>query len=179
MALKPTIFKLTIMVSDFNRDHYEGLNLTIAQHPSETTERMLVRVLAYCLNVQEFLSFTKGLSAVDEPDLWVKTLDDQIALWVDVGEPSPERIKKAARQSDQVKVYSFNSKSGSWWSQQREAFSQLNASVFQFQWPQIQAFAQIAERTMDLTLNISGDSVFIASGEKTCEVTWNTLQSIQ
>lgn len=92
MALKPTIFKFAIIVLDFNCDHYESLHLTVAQHPSETIERMLVRLLAYCSNAQEFLNISKGLCAVDEPDLWVKTLDDQMTLWIDVGEPSPERI---------------------------------------------------------------------------------------
>jgi uncharacterized protein YaeQ len=122
MALKPTIYKLKIMVSDLDREHYEALNLTVAQHPSETIERMLVRVLVYCLNAQEQLSFTRGLSAVDEPDLWVKTLDDQLALWIDVGEPAVERIKKATRIAAKVKVYSFNSKSASWWSQNQSSF---------------------------------------------------------
>ena len=67
--------------------------------------------MAYCINAQEGLVFTKGLSEVEEPDLWVRTMDDKTALWIDVGEPAPERIKKSSRKADQVRVYSFNSKS--------------------------------------------------------------------
>ena len=80
MALKPTIYKFRISLSDLNRNYYDSLNLTIAQHPSEKIERMMVRVLAYCINAQENLTFTKGLSEIDEPDIWVRTLDDQISL---------------------------------------------------------------------------------------------------
>ena len=75
MALKPTIYKFRISLSDLNRDYYDTLNLTIAQHPSETMERMLIRFLAYCLNTQERLTFSKGLSSPEEPDIWAQSLD--------------------------------------------------------------------------------------------------------
>ena len=111
MALKPTIYKAKINLSDINRNIYQALSLTIAQHPSETLERMMVRVLAFCLNADENLTFTKGLSAVEEPDIILKSLSDSTMLWIDVGEPSADRIKKATRIAEVVKVYSFNSKS--------------------------------------------------------------------
>ena len=97
VALKPTIYKFKIMLSDLDRNFFEPLNLTIAQHPSETLERMMVRVLAYCINAEERLEFTKGLSEPDQPDIWLRSLDDQLELWIDVGEPAAERIKKATR----------------------------------------------------------------------------------
>ena len=75
MALKPTIYKFKIALTDLNRNYYDTLNLTIAQHPSETLERMMVRMLAFCINAQESLSLTKGLSTVEEPDLWAHTPD--------------------------------------------------------------------------------------------------------
>ena len=85
MALKPTIYKLRIALSDLERNLYDSLNLTVALHPSETPQRMMARVLAYCLNAQEGLVFTKGLSEIEEPDLWVRTLDEKTTLWIDVG----------------------------------------------------------------------------------------------
>ena len=139
MALKPTIYKLRISLSDLNRDYYDTLNLTIAQHPSETLERMMARVLAFCINAQEHLAFTKGISAVEEPDIWARTLDDQISLWIDVGEPAVDRVKKATRLARVVKVYSFNSKSDVWWDQAQAKFKQLNVSVLRFDWQSIQA----------------------------------------
>ncbi len=177
MALKPTIFKFNIALSDLNRDHYDTLNLTVAQHPSETTERMMVRVLAFCINAQEQLAFTKGLSAVDEPDLWVRTLDDQLTLWIDVGEPAFDRVKKATHLAPQVKIYSFNSKSDVWWNQGQAKFGQLRASFYRFQWEAIQSLAALVQRTMEISITITGDSAYIAADSGQCEVSWFTLQA--
>lgn len=129
MALKPTIYKFRISLSDLNRDYYDSLNLTVAQHPSEKIERMMTRVLAYCINAQENLVFTKGLSEIDEPDIWVRTLDDKTALWIDVGEPAVDRIKKSSHLAEDVKIYCFNSKADVWWSQSEQKIKQLKASV--------------------------------------------------
>lgn len=176
MALKPTIFKMNINLSDLNKDLYETLNLTVAQHPSETQERMMARVLAYCLNAQEFLTFTKGLSVADDPDIWAKSLADEFLLWIDVGEPTFERIKKARRQAQAVKVYSFNSKSDVWWKQSQAEFATLDIDVYQFHYPQIQALSQLLKRTMELSLTISGDSVYVAAELGECEITCRALQ---
>ena len=136
----------------------------------------MVRVLAFCINAREQLAFTKGLCAVDEPDIWVRTLDDQITLWIDVGEPAVDRIKKAARLSPAVKVYSFNSKSDVWWDQGRAKFNELTVSIFQFQWERIQALAALVQRTMDLSITITGDSAYVAAESGECEVSWVPLQ---
>lgn len=178
MALKPTIYKFRISLSDLNQDHYDSLNLTVAQHPSEKVERMMARVLAYCINAQEDLTFTKGLSEIDEPDIWVRTLDDKIALWVDVGEPAVDRIKKASRLAEEVKIYCFNSKADVWWSQTEQKIKQFKASVYQFDWENIQALAALVERTMDVSISITGDSAYIAAALGECEVNWNTLQEL-
>jgi len=113
---------------------------------------------------------------VDEPDLWVRTPDGQTALWIDVGEPTAERIKKATRLSPVVKVYSFNSKSNVWWDQGRARFNELTASVFQFQWDSVQALAALVQRTMDLSITITGDSAYVAAEPGECEVSWVPLQ---
>lgn len=178
MAIKPTIYKFRISLSDLNRNYYDTLNLTIAQHPSENIERMMVRVLAFCINAQEHLVFTKGLSSVEEPDIWARSLDDQILLWIDVGEPAVDRIKKATRVSQSVKVYSFNSKSKSdvWWNRGQEKFKQLNASIFRFQWEKIQSLAKLVERTMAFSITITGDSAYVATELGECEVPWIVLQ---
>lgn len=176
MALKPTIFKFRISLSDINSNYYDTLNLTLAQHPSETLERMMVRVLAYCLNAQENLTFTKGLSEIDEPDIWLRTLDDQIALWIDVGEPSFDRIKKSSRLAKKVKVYSFNSKSDVWWEQSKNKIKQLNVSVFKFEWSDIQILSSYVQRTMDFSVSITGDSAYVATESGECDVSWLVLQ---
>lgn len=178
MALKPTIYKFSISLSDMNRAHYDALNLTVAKHPSENDERMMARLLAYCLNAQERLDFGAGLSEVDDPAISLTTLDDQLALWIDVGEPAFERIKKATRKAQQTKVYSFNSKSDVWWEQGKAQFSQLDVNVYRFNWNEIQAFAEMLERTMDFSVTISGNSAYIATAKGECEVHWEVLQEM-
>lgn len=176
MAIKPTIYKLKISLSDLERNHYDTLNLTLALHPSETVERMMVRVLAYCINAQEHLSFTKGLSAIDEPDIWARTLDDQISLWIDLGEPSVDRIKKSSRLAQDVKVYCFNSKSDVWWEQAKEKIKRLKVSIYRFLWQDVQVLATLVERTMEMSVTITGDSAYVATKLGECEVGWEILQ---
>ena len=176
MAIKPTIYKLRIAISDLNRDYYDSVNLTVALHPSETMERMMTRIVAYCLNAQENITFTKGLSMVEEPDIWVKTLDDQISLWIDVGEPAPDRIKKSNRLSPKVKIYSFNSKSSTWWEQSKNKVHQFkNVQFYQLDWQQVETLATFAKRTMDWSLSISGDIVYIAAESQECELVISEL----
>lgn len=171
MAIKPTIYKLNIAITDFNRDYYDSIQLTVALHPSETLERMMARVMAFCLDTQEHMTFTKGLSDAEEPNLWVKTLDDQIKLWVEVGEPAAERIKKSSRIAAQVKVYSFNGKSNTWWEQSKgKVQSFKNVRFYQFDWPQIQILAGLVERTMDWSLSISDDTIYVATKNNECEL---------
>ena len=179
MALKPTIFKMNINRADLNNEIYDTLNLTVAQHPSETLERMMARVMAYCLNAQEFLSFTKGLSVADDPDIWAKSLSDEFLLWIDVGEPAFDRIKKACRQAKAAKVYSFNTKSDVWWKQSQSDFAKIDVEVYQFEFSQIQALTKLVKRSMDLSVTISGDSLYVAGDSAECEITCHELQTKQ
>ena len=162
-----------------NRDVYDTLSLTVAMHPSENLERMMARVLAYCLNAHEFLDFTKGLSAIEEPDIWLRTLDDQLMLWIDIGEPAVDRIKKATRISRAVKVYSFNSKADVWWEQSKAKLSELNVAVYGFDTAEIKTLAGLVKRTMEMSVTVSGDSAFIAAEQGECEVHWKTFQHVE
>lgn len=177
MALKPTIYKFRLSLSDTNRDLYDSDQLTVAQHPSETAARMMARVLAYCIHWQEGLTLTKGLSTTEEPDLWVKTLDDQITTWIDIGEPSLDRIKKATRLAKQVNVISFNSKSDAWWQQTKNKIHQYDANVYRLNWEGIEALSNAVQRTMDLSVMISGESLFVDCSEGSFEITLETLYS--
>ena len=107
MALSATIFKANLQVSDMDRNYYAEHLLTLARHPSETDERMMVRLLAYALHADEYLNFTKGLCADEEPDLWLKNLTDEIELWIDVGQPDERRLRKACSRAAQVYLYLY------------------------------------------------------------------------
>ena len=163
MALKPTIYKANVVLSDLDRDYYDQLDLTIAQHPSETRERMMVRLIAYCLNAGEGIDFTSGLSTPNEPDIAITSLDGQIRAWIDVGEPSFDRIKKACGRAGLVRVYSFNSKSTVWWEKEGASFANLHAEFFRLSWAQVQAVGELVERTMSLSVTISGNSVLLSA----------------
>ncbi len=176
MALKPTIFKADVSLSDMDRDHYDQLALTLAQHPSETLERMMVRLLVFCLNASPALSFTRGLSTTEEPDLWQRGLDGQIQHWIEVGQPDPERIKKATNQAQRVSVYAFGKSADTWWQQNAEAISRLpRTRVYRFAWGDIQQLAAGVARTMALSVSITEQQLYIAQGDVTLEIPLTTL----
>src|SRR4051812_5437311 len=107
MALKATICRAQLQIADIERNYFQDHALTIARHPSETDERMMVRVLAYAIHADEALLFGKGLSEDDEPDLWIKDLTGAIKLWIDVGQPDEKRIRRACGRADRVFVYAY------------------------------------------------------------------------
>jgi len=172
VAIKPTIYKKRISLSDLERNYYDSLNLTIALHPSETIERMVARVLAFCLNADQNPAFTK---AVDEPDIWLKTLDGNVDLWIDVGEPAVDRIKKASRQSKKVIVYSFNSKSNVWWEQSKSKLVFDNVEVVRFNADSIIELSAFVERTSEWSITITGQTAFVATAKGEVEVSWDML----
>lgn len=167
MALRATIYKATLNVADTDRHYYDSHLLTIARHPSETDLRMMVRVLAFALHASEQLSFTKGISDTDEPDLWEKDLTDLISLWIEVGQPEERRLQKACGRAQKVIVYCYGGHASHlWWQGAKEKLSRLsNLSVVAIPADSAQALAALAQRSMQLNVNIS-DRVIYVSGEK-------------
>ena len=137
---------------------------------------MVARVLALCLNAQEGICFTKGLSEIDEPDIWVKSMDETIGLWVDVGEPAADRIKKASRKSSQVKVYSFNTKSDVWWEHSKAKLQFDNVEIIRFNAGNIAELSAFVERTGDWSVTITGQTAFVATPTGEVEVAWDVLK---
>ena len=133
MALKATIFRAELTVSDLDRGHFETHALTIARHPSETDERMMVRLLAFALNADERLSFGRGLSSEGEADLVLTDLTGAIDLWIDVGLPDEREIRKASGRAGRVAVYIYGAGAELWWRQNAAALERLdNVSVVDF-----------------------------------------------
>jgi len=178
MALKPTIYKCRLALSDLDRNLFDSHNLTIALHPSENIARMVARILAWCRNTSDNLVFCKGLSDSEEADLWSKDLNDAIELWIDVGEPAVDRIKKASRIAKAVKVYSFNSKSDTWWKLGHKQYLMLHAEYYQFPWEQIETLASNVNRTMDWSATISGNSIYVSTESGDVEVNIHRLQAV-
>ncbi|WP_292949684.1 MULTISPECIES: YaeQ family protein [unclassified Neptuniibacter] len=176
MALKPTIYKATLNLVDMNRDVYVTEKLTLALHPSETAVRMMVRLLAYALNYDQDLSFTKGLSTADEPDLWITRPDSSVARWIEVGQASPERLRKGVSRADQVKLYAYGSEVDIWWAKHRDAMNTLpKTEVFSFSAEEVEPLGAICDRNMEVTITISEQQLFIATGDQQFEVLLSRL----
>ncbi len=166
MALKATIFKAELQVSDLDRGHFATHALTIARHPSETDTRMMVRLLAFALNADSALEFGRGLSAEDEPDLVRRDLTGAIDLWIDVGLPDEREVRKAAGRAREVKVYTYGGRGAAlWWEQNRAALGRLaNLTVVDMPEEAIAAIGAMAERTMRLDCTIQEGQLYF-SGE--------------
>ena len=115
MALKSTIYKATLQIADMDRHYYAEHALAIACHPSETLQRMMVRVAVFALHAHEQLEFGKGISDTEEPDLWQKDLTGAIESWIEVGQPEERRVLKACGRANQVMIYTYSSSASLWW----------------------------------------------------------------
>ena len=165
MALRSTIYKVDLHVSDSDRNYYNTHSLTVAQHPSETAERMMVRLVLFALYAQDDLVFTKGLSDVDEPDMWVKDLTGQIQLWLEVGQPDEKRILKASSKSDQVVICAYAGQASKvWWSGIKNKIERAkNVRVICLPQVVTKSFAAWVERGMPLHINIQEGEILISS----------------
>jgi uncharacterized protein YaeQ len=172
MALKSTIFKADLQIADMDRHYYQDHQLTIARHPSETDERMMVRLLAFIFNARDSLSFGKGLSADDEPDLWDKDFTGAIRLWIEVGQPDERRILKACGRSAHVLVYSYGKTSSIWWNQIGSRVARAkNLSVFTLDQECTLEIAQMAQqRSMQMQCTIQDGQLWVTCENKTIQV---------
>lgn len=170
MALPATIYKATINLSDIDRGVYETLTATVAQHPSETGERLVARLLAYALFYEEGLSFTKGLCAADEPEIWVKGGDGRVLLWVEVGLPDSERIIKASRHSEQVRLLACGRALPNWEQQHLPKLADLaNLTIITIDQPFLSAVVQRLERSVAWSITITEGACYLNIGSETLE----------
>lgn len=166
MALKATIFKAMLNIADLDRGVYLDANLTLARHPSETDLRLVVRLLAWALNAHDDLTFTKGLCADDEPELWLKNLHGGIDHWIDVGLPDERRLKKGCNRSEQVTLYTYAGRAVDLWWQANQALLNRhdNLRIVDFSEEELAPLVDLAERNMQWQVTISEGQVFINSG---------------
>jgi uncharacterized protein YaeQ len=177
MALKSTVFKADLQVSDMDRHYYQAHPLTIAQHPSETDERMMVRVLAFALNADDALAFGKGISSEDEPDLWRKELTGEVDLWIEVGQPDEQRIRRAAGRANRVIIYTYSGRGAEvWWKKTSAAVARTkNVSVVDIAPATVDALAALTQRTMQIQFMVQDGQAQIISGDTVLPVELTTL----
>ena len=179
MALKSTIFKIDLQIADMDRNYYQDHLLTIARHPSETDERMMVRVLAFALNASEYLTFGNGISADDEPDLWHKDLTGAIDLWIDVGLPDEKLIRKACGRSGQVILYTYGGRvADMWWDQSSSKLEKSNnLSIINLSLETTRELTKLAQRNMKLHCTIQDGDIWLADSTSTIEIKLSKLKT--
>jgi len=179
MALKSTIYKFSLQVNDFNQDLYQLYPLNIALHPSETDERMLARVLAFALNANEAITFTKGLSSDNEPDLWQKSLSDEIELWIELGQPDVKRIRKACGRAKKVKIYTYGGQGVDLWHEgiRKDLLKLKNIEIIRFDLEAIKSLTPSIERTSAIDCMIQDTIISVTIGTQTSDVSFEVLKT--
>jgi len=178
MALKSTIYKAELSIADMDRNYYNTHQLTLARHPSETDERLMIRVLAFAIHADEALVNAKGLSDTEEPDLWQKDLTGAIQLWIEIGQPDDKRLLKAAGRSEQVMVYSYAATSHVWWKQLANKIDRAkNVSVINIPAEASAALEKMAQRSMQLQCTIQDSQIWLTDGTETVLVERETLKA--
>jgi uncharacterized protein YaeQ len=176
MALPSTIYRANIQLTDVDRNVYETLQTTIARHPSETAERLVLRLLAFVVCYAPELTFTKGVGAGDEPDLWLKGGDGRVNLWVEVGTPEPERLLKAARHAGKVVLVAGAQNRSRWQDQHLSKLAAVaNITAIGFDFGFIKQLAEDLERSIAWEVTITGGSIYVTAKGKTLETSLEQL----
>lgn len=171
MALKSTIYKIDLNIADMDRQYYAQHNLTLAKHPSETDERVMVRLIAFTLFANESLIFGKGLSDDEEPDLWQKDLTGAIQLWIDVGLPTEKNIRKACGKSTQVAVVLYGGRiADMWWQQNSKGLLKLN-NLTVINLPDTSSLAQLAAKSINLSCTVQDSEVLLSHDSGSFDIT--------
>lgn len=180
MALKSTIFKAQVAVADIDHGYYADHALTLARHPSETDERMMIRLVALALNAHKLqdvcagdgtLGFGAGLSNPDEPDVLLRDFTGRARVWIEVGQPEDKPLTKACSQADEVNVYAFSHAAEVWWRGIEGKLTRLsNLSVWRIPATASQELALLARRTMQLQATIQEGTLMLGDNERTVDI---------
>ena len=180
MGLKSTIFKAQLAIADIDRGYYADLSLTLARHPSENDERMMVRLAALALHAHELqtllggdgtLAFGKGLSDPDEPDAWLRDYTGATRLWIEVGQPDDVAISKACRQADRVALYVFHHAAEVWWKGIANKLTRLDKlSVFRIPTETSQALSALAQRSMQLQATLQEGVLMLGDSSRHVDI---------
>ncbi len=176
MALPATIYRVGIQLSDIDRNQYQKIQATVARHPSETPERLVARVLAYAIRFDPELTFTKGICAGDEPDLWIKGPDGRVSTWIEVGQPDPERLLKASRHAQEVILFAYGSARYRWENQHLSRLLAIpNLTILGIDYDFIQQIVARLQRAISWDLTITEGNLYLSIGEETLESSLSLL----
>jgi len=178
MATNATIYKAVVQISDLDRQYFQDHALTLARHPSETEERMMVRVLVFALHANEDLAFGRGVGTEDEPALWQRDATGAIDLWIEIGQPDEKTLRQACGRSKQVVIYVYGPRGAeAWWENQRASLDRLqNLAVILLSIESVRSLAGMASPNMQLQLTIQDGQVWIADGTQTLHLELQRLR---
>ena len=165
MALKSTVYKVRLEVVDLDRNYFANHDLTVACHPSENERRLMIRLVAFALNAHERLTFGKGVSEADEPDLWLRDLDAQIDLWIELGHPDDRTLTKACGRSRRVIVYTYSANPHLWWDAlESRAGRWKNLKIVSFDAEDCADLEPMVDRSIDLQVTVQDGEVWVRDG---------------
>lgn len=171
MALKATICKVELNIADMDRSYYGDHSLTLAQHPSENDERLMMRLLAFVLHAHEHLAFTKGLSDPDEPDLWQKDLTGAIDLWIDLGQPDEKRVMKACGRASKVAVLAYGNAVPIWWEATSPKLERArNLTVHRLIASGDAPLAAFVQKGMQLQCTVQDAQIWLSDGSRSAQI---------
>lgn len=173
MATNATIYKACLNISDMDRHYYATHHLTLACHPSETDERMMVRLFCFAIFASDSLQFTRGISKEDEPDLWDKDLTDAITHWIELGVPDESRVRKGCNRAQQATVMTYGARNAPlWWEKNRGKLERFdNLRVLFLPKEATDALTSLVARNMDLQVTIQDKQAWISSADHNIAVT--------
>jgi uncharacterized protein YaeQ len=173
LALKATIYRADLTVFDLDRGYYEQHTLTLARHPSETETRLMVRLLAFALWADDTLTFGRGISTEDEPDLWASDATGRIRHWIEVGLPDERRLRRAAGRADAVSLLTYGARAFELWRERHapELARLERLRILALGDADTAALSALAARTMSLTCTIQDGQIWLSNAARTITVT--------
>jgi uncharacterized protein YaeQ len=168
MALGATIYVFEIELANSDRGVYETLNLRVARHPSESADYLLARVLAYCLEYTDGISFSNGLSDPDSPAIAVRDLTGSLLTWIDVGAPEASRLHRAGKAASRVVVYTHKDADQFLARIRGERIHRIEAlELYALDRAWLAELESLLERRMRFSLTIASQHLYLSIGEKT------------
>ncbi|GAB4216498.1 MAG: YaeQ family protein [Rhodoferax sp.] len=180
MATRSTVFKAQLQLADIDHGYYANPALTLARHPSETDERMMMRLVALALQAHQLqvmcqgdgtLAFGAGLSDPDEPDVCLRDYTGRTRLWIEVGQPDDKPLTRACSKADQVVVYAYGAAAEVWWRGISARLSRLgHLAVWRIAPEQAQAAAALAQRSMVLQATVNEGVLLLSDAQHSIEI---------
>jgi uncharacterized protein YaeQ len=180
MALKSTVFKANLQIADIDNGYYADHALTLARHPSETDERMMVRLVALALQAHKLdsichgdgtLAFGEGMSNPEEPDAWLRDYTGRTRVWMEVGQPEDKPLIKACGKADSVVLYCFSHAAEVWWRSMENKLSRpQNLDVWRIPTAASQSLATLAQRSMQLQATVQEGALTLGDSKNAVEI---------